>query len=140
MNIHHRHVALPRRTFLKGAGITLALPWLEAMSNAAEAKKRPNRMAVIVTPIGKNMNTWTPKTEGVGFELPETLQPLKDFRKDFSVLSGLWNKKSWGGHLVEGASFLTCADILSGTPGYNFKNTISMDQVAAEQVGHCRVW
>jgi hypothetical protein len=127
-----------RRGFLRGAaGAMIALPWLESVALAADkADTRPNRMAVICTPIGKNMQTWTPATVGSEFALPETLTPLADFRRDFSILSGLWNKKVWGGHKVEGASFLTCQDVLSGTPGYNFKNSISMDQVAVEQIGH----
>ena len=93
-------------------------------------------MAAILTPIGMNMDTWTPKTEGAGFELPETLTPLADLREDFSILSGLCHPRSWGAHAVEGASFLTGADILSGTPGSDWKNTISIDQLAAERVGH----
>jgi hypothetical protein len=129
---------LRRRHFLRGtAGALVALPWLESLGLAAEAPdQRPTRMAVICTPIGKNMQTWTPAATGAEFALSESLTPIANFRKDFSILTGLWNQKAWGGHLVEGASFLTCADVLSGTPGYNFKNTISVDQAAAEQVGH----
>jgi hypothetical protein len=132
----NRSWQLPRRTFLRGAcGTAMALPMLDVM--AASAKTAPPcRMAVVCTPIGKNLKTWIPKAEGADYELPETLKPIADFRKDFSVLSGLSNPRAWGGHLVEGASFLTCADILSGTPGYNWKNTISMDQMAAEHLGH----
>lgn len=127
---------IPRRTFLRGMGAAVALPMLDAMAPAAQAAKPPCRMAVFLTPIGMNMDTWTPKTEGPGFELPETLTPLADFRQDFSILSGLCHPRSWGGHEVEGASFLTGADILSGTSGCSWKNTISMDQLAAERVGH----
>jgi len=130
---------IERRSFLRGAcGAAMALPLLDVMAPDADAAKAgpPCRIAAVVTPIGKNMNTWTPKTEGAGFELPATLESLADLRQDFSILSGLCNPRAWGGHLVEGASFLTGADILSGTPGYNWKNTISMDQLAAEHVGH----
>lgn len=126
---------IPRRTFLRGMGAAVALPMLEAMA-PAQAAKPPCRMAAILTPIGMNMDTWTPKTEGPGFELPETLTPLADLRQDFSILSGLCHPRTWGGHDVEGASFLTGADILSGTPGCTWKNTISLDQLAAERVGH----
>jgi hypothetical protein len=118
-------------------GAAVALPALESMGLAQEKAARPPcRMAVILTPIGMNMDTWTPKTEGTDFEIPETLAPLEELRKDFSILSGLCHPKSWGAHAVEGASFLTGADILSGTPGCDWKNTISMDQLAAERVGH----
>ena len=116
---------IPRRTFLRGSGAVMALPGLEAMAAPGRVSaKPPCRMAVIYTPIGKNLDTWTPKTEGEGFELPATLESLADLRKDFSILSGLCHPRSWGGHKVEGASFLTGADILSGTPGYNWKNTL----------------
>lgn len=127
---------IPRRSFLRGMGAAVALPALEAMAPAAQAVRPPCRMAVVLTPIGMNMDTWTPKTEGTDFELPETLAPLAELRKDFSILSGLCHPRSWGAHAVEGASFLTGADILSGTPGCDWKNTISMDQLAAERVGH----
>ena len=114
-------------------GAAVALPMLDAM--ALPTRKPPCRMTAILTPIGMNMDTWTPKTEGA-FELPETLTPLADFRQDFSILSGLCHPRTWGGHDVEGASFLTGADILSGTPGCTWKNTISIDQLAAERIGH----
>ncbi len=115
----------------------MALPLLEVMAHGAETKsKSPCRMAVIKTPLGKNMDTWTPKAEGADYEIPAALEPVKEFRKDFSILTGLCHPRAWGGHTVEGASFLTGADVLSGTPGYDWKNTISMDQLAAEQIGH----
>ena len=126
---------ISRRSFLRSSfGVALALPALEIMARKEGAA--PCRMAVIKTPIGKNMDTWTPAAVGSDYALPATLEPLKAFRKDFSVLTNLCHPRAWGGHLVEGANFLTGADILSGTPGYNWKNTISMDQVAAEHLGH----
>lgn len=128
--------SIPRRTFLRGMGAAVALPMLDVMASPLQAAKPPCRMAAILTPIGMNMDTWTPKTEGAGFELPETLTPLADLRADFSILSGLCHPRTWGGHEVEGASFLTGADILSGTPGCTWKNTISLDQLAAERAGH----
>ena len=127
---------IPRRTFLRGFGAAVALPMLDAMAPAQAAAKPPCRMAVVLTPIGMNMDTWTPKTVGTDFELPETLTPLADLRSDVSILSGLCHPRVWGGHETEGASFLTGADILSGTPGCTWKNTLSMDQLAAERVGH----
>src|SRR6185436_11555628 len=126
---------IPRRTFLRGMGAAVALPMLDAMALPQRKAKPPCRMTAILTPIGMNMDTWTPKTEGA-FELPETLTPLADLRQDFSILSGLCHPRTWGGHDVEGASFLTGADILSGTPGCTWKNSISMDQLAAERIGH----
>lgn len=124
-----------RRNVLRGIGATVALPWLESLA-AAGTEQPACRIATICTPIGVNVDTWTPTAEGAGFALPETLSELADYRKDFSVLSGLCHPRSWGGHSVEGASFLTGADILSGTPGFNWKNSISMDQLIAEHIGH----
>jgi hypothetical protein len=128
---------IPRRAFLRGMGAAVALPMLDAMAPAAQAApKPPCRMVAILTPIGMNMDTWTPKTVGTDFEIPETLTPLVDLRSHFSILSGLCHPRVWGGHETEGASFLTGTDILSGTPGCTWKNTISVDQLAAERVGH----
>lgn len=126
---------IPRRTFLRGMGAAVALPMLDVMAVPQQKPKPPCRMVAIYTPIGMNMDTWTPKTEGA-FELPDTLTPLAELRRDFSILSGLCHPKVWGGHDTEGASFLTGADILSGTPGCTWKNTISVDQLAAERIGH----
>ena len=126
---------ISRRSFLRSSvGVALALPTLEVMAQGDKAS--PCRMAVIKTPIGKNMDTWTPKTIGPDYALPATLEPIKAFRGDFSVLTNLCHPRAWGGHNVEGANFLTGADILSGAPGYNWKNSISMDQIAAEHLGH----
>ncbi|MCR9116682.1 MAG: DUF1552 domain-containing protein [bacterium] len=129
---------LSRRLFLRGAaGAAVALPMLEIMSDGKESTgKSPCRMAVIKTPLGKNSDTWTPKTEGPNYKIPAALESVKSLRDDFSILSGLCHPQAWGGHDVEGASFLTGADVLSGTPGYDWKATISMDQLAAEHLGH----
>lgn len=128
---------LHRRHLLRGsAGISLALPALEVMSQGNPSPNSPCRLAVIKTPIGKNMDTWTPTTAGTDYEIPATLEPVQHLREHFSILSNLCHPRAWGGHNVEGANFLTGADILSGTPGYNWKNTISMDQMAAEHLGH----
>jgi hypothetical protein len=125
---------ISRRTLLRGAGAALALPVLEAMASTPRSGP-PARMVAIYVPIGKNMDTWTPKTEGEGFALPEALTPLAEFRKEFSILTGLCHPQVWGSHGTEAASWLTAANILSGTPGCSWKNTVSMDQIAAEKIG-----
>ena len=107
------------------------MPW----ANSRKKKKRPCRIAAIYVPIGMNLGAWIPKETGRGYELSETLQVVGDHREDFTVLSGLQHPRVWGGHRVEGPSFLTGADILTGTPGADFKNTVSMDQIAAERIG-----
>src|SRR4051794_23001446 len=86
---------ISRRTVLKGVGTALALPLLDAMrplasaAAAPAAKAAPKRMAFLYVPNGARMSDWTPSTTGRGFELSPLLEPLKDLRGDFSVLSGL---------------------------------------------------
>ncbi len=127
---------LPRRTFLRGAaGTAIALPALEAMAPAAQTDKPPCRMVAICVRLGKNMMEWTPKATGQGYALPPTLKPLADFQNDFSVLSGLCHPRVWGGHRAETTCFLTGTDVF-GAAGSGFQNTQSVDQVAAERVGH----
>lgn len=83
-------MALPRRTFLRGVGTTLALPLLDAMVPAlTAAPKGATRMGFFQTPNGMSMKYWTPKTAGVGFEFSAPLKSLEPFRKHVTVLSGL---------------------------------------------------
>ena len=88
---------LPRRTFLKGIGTTLALPLFESLApgissvaSAAQAPATlPKRMAFVYIPNGADMANWTPKAVGTDFELPFALQPLQPVRDDLLVMSGL---------------------------------------------------
>ena len=128
-------VRFSRRTILKGAGVTLALPWLEAM--AAETPQAPVRMGFLYVPNGANMNAWLPETAGPEFQLSKSLEPLKDHRDNILVLSNLWNEasKSGDGHYVKESAILTCTTIKK-TPGADLANGISVDQVAAQRVGN----
>src|SRR5215470_556803 len=82
--------SIPRRTFLRGTGATLALPLLDAMTPAfATAAARPVRLAFIEVPNGIMMDKWTPATEGANFALTPILEPLAQFRDRMLVLSGL---------------------------------------------------
>src|SRR5262245_49943423 len=86
---------ISRRTVLKGVGTALALPLLDAMQPQAlaaptlAAKAAPKRMAFLYVPNGIHMQDFIPTSTGKDFELPYLLEPLKDLRNDFSVLSGL---------------------------------------------------
>lgn len=130
---------LSRRTLLRGAGATLALPWLEAMipskSHAAKTSETsPTRMAVLFMPNGVHPNMWTPEGEGKSFKLSPTLEPLVDLKDDILVLTNLWNKASntGDGHYVKSAGFLTCTTI-NKTVGVDLNsNGISMDQLAVK--------
>lgn len=125
---------MSRRTILRGAGVSLALPWLEAM--AAETSQPPVRMAFLYVPNGANMAAWVPETTGPGFQLSKSLEPLRDLRDNVLVLSNLWNEasKAGDGHYVKEAAILTCTTIRK-TPGADLANGISVDQVAAQRVG-----
>ncbi len=133
---------LSRRTLLRGAGVGLGLPWLEAMvpSSAlasSSVPKIPVRLAALYMPNGVNVNAWTPKGEGRDFTLSPTLEPLQDLKDQIVVLSNLWNEASKGGdgHYVKEAAILTCATIKK-TPGADIGNAVSVDQVAAQKVRH----
>ena len=132
--------SISRRTLLRGAGIGLGLPWLEAMvpSSALASSalpKSPVRMAVLYMPNGVNVSAWAPEGTGRDFKLSPTLEPLHDLRDHVTVLSNLWNEASKGGdgHYVKEAAILTCTTIKK-TPGADIGNGVSMDQVAAQRV------
>src|SRR5271169_4443344 len=88
---------LSRRTFLRGAGVTLALPFLDAMVPASTAlaqtaaSPKP-RMGFLYFPHGAIMNQWTPTATGTDFELSTILKPLEPFKKQLTIVSGLQNK------------------------------------------------
>jgi hypothetical protein len=121
---------------LKGAGVTLGLPWLEAMASA-EAAKPPVRMAFLYMPNGVNVEGWWPEGKGRDWKLSKTLAPLADLKSELSVFSNLWNANSKGGdgHYVKEAAILTCQTIKK-TPGADLANGISVDQLAAQRTAH----
>jgi hypothetical protein len=95
MIITRKHI--PRRTFLRGVGVTLALPLLDAMLPAqtplakTAAASNP-RLGFVYLPHGAIMDQWTPTTEGSGFQFSRILQPLEPFRDRINVVSGLGNR------------------------------------------------
>jgi hypothetical protein len=124
--------SLPRRTVLRGAGATLALPFLEAMLppfSLRAAAPPVHRFQTFYVPNGMAMEHWLPKGEGSAFELSPILEPLAPFREQMLVLSGI--KASWN-YIHAGAS----GSFLTGTPrgGKNEVEIIadvSMDQLLA---------
>src|SRR5678810_638968 len=137
-------VAIPRRTFLRGVGATLALPVLDAMTPAfAAPSTRPTRMAFMQTPNGIfNLNgEWTPKTVGGNFELTRTLEPLAAFKDRMLLISGLDNQQAAGltGE-IGGDHPRACTAWLTGThakmtSGADLHAGISADQIAAKEFG-----
>ena len=87
------HKALPRRTVLRGLGVTLALPLLDAMvpalSRAQTAAKPPTRLSTVYLPNGIMMDQWTPDAEGKDFKLKPIMESLAPFRDQMLILSGL---------------------------------------------------
>ena len=131
MNIT-RPATFSRRTFLRGAGVTLALPLLEAMTplRAQAAVQSPRRMVCINTTLGLHTPNLFPSAAGKDYELTPYLEPLAEFRRDFTVFSGLSHPEVDGGHPAE-LCYLTSAPHPRAD---NFKNTISLDQYAIEKL------
>jgi hypothetical protein len=135
-----RSLPISRRTVLRGVGVSLGLPWLEAMTPssalASSSAPGPVRMAALYMPNGVNVHQWSPEGRGRDFNLSPTLEPLRDLKDRVVVLSNLWNAGSVGGdgHYVKEAAILTCRTIKK-TPGADLANGISVDQVAARHAG-----
>ncbi|PHN03416.1 DUF1552 domain-containing protein [Flavilitoribacter nigricans] len=137
--------AISRRKMLQGLGACVALPFLEAMtppgvSTARYVERiRPKRLAVFYFPNGVHSEHWTPKGRGNDFELSRTLKPLEPFKKDLLVLSELKNRevdvRGTDGHYAKTAPFLTCHNITKTTGSNIDVKGVSMDQVAARQLG-----
>ena len=139
---------ISRRKMLRGLGVMMGLPLLDAMkpfaalagpaSLAGVPKKFPVRMAFLYMPNGVNPKTWTPKGTGAGFELSEALQPLAALQKEILVLGQLWNAgtNTGDGHYVKTAAWLTGTTITK-TTGSNLRSGgVSIDQIAAQRLGH----
>lgn len=124
---------LDRRTFLREAGVAMALPLLDAMvgRGAAAATTVRRRMVCINTPLGVHPPYFFPEKAGRDYELSPYLEVLKEFREDFTVISGLSHPDIGPSH-DSNQSFLTAAPHPERRAG--FKNSISLDQFAAEHL------
>src|SRR2546427_1653356 len=139
-------MVISRRTALKGMGVAIGLPVLEAMMPslsyaAPPVRTFPKRMAFVYVPNGVNMYGWTPSSVGpLGDTLPDTLTPLHPFRNDLLVLSGLTVDKARpngdgpGDHARAMSAFLTGCQPRK-TSGADIRAGISVDQLAAQRVG-----
>lgn len=137
---------LERRTFLKGLGVSLTLPYLEAMADSAkkQAGAAPKRLCYVYFPNGCGIPdenklpeehtkwSWFPNGEGADYEFTNSLEVLKDHRDDISIIGGLSHPRSRElmGHIA-GDTWLTGGDIA----GANYRNNISVDQFAAKELG-----
>lgn len=131
---------LSRRTFLRGAGVTLALPFLESMIPAGRLfgqGVRPTRFGAIYFPHGAIMPRWTPATDGANFELSDILTPLKPFVGKFNVISDLECGTAYGSgatanHNRSAAAFLTASFAKTGPRP---ELGVSVDQAIAKKIG-----
>src|SRR6266446_351925 len=148
MNFNH---TLPRRTFLRGLGATMALPLLDSMAPAASvsaASAPPIRLGYVYTPNGivgacdksPRPFMWTPKTTGANFEFSPTMKALEPYRDQVNVFSGLAQVTGRalgdgpGDHARATATFLTGVHPRK-TAGADFQLGISADQIAAKELG-----
>jgi hypothetical protein len=134
--------SLPRRAFLRGMGVGMALPLLDAMTPAFSAKasaKPVVRLGFVYVPNGIIMSKWTPATEGADFQFESTMKPLEPFRERLLVLSGLAQVQGRalgdgaGDHARAGATFLT--GVHPKKTEVNIQAGISADQIAAKELG-----
>ena len=132
----------PRRTLLRGLGVSMALPWMESIpvwgdeitSTAQSSSEAPVRVAVLFSGNGYHSKEWWAKGEGKGMELGQVLAPLHDFREKLLFVQGLYNVEatkgnihsSQTGNLLSGAPLASGGDIQSGT---------SVDQLLAQTYG-----
>ena len=149
-----RHWSLSRRRFLRGLGACVALPALPSLCprglQAAEAVPGsvlsagagvPRRMAFVTVPNGVNLDAWWPKGKGINFELASTMAPLAGLKDQIQVIAGLDHINATSGGDGAGDHARASASLLTGcrakkTAGADIRVGPSVDQVAAQHVGH----
>src|SRR6188472_1911912 len=136
MTSHH----FSRRTFLRGLGVTMALPWMESLNvwgddatgAARPASEAPVRLACLFSGNGFHSKEWWAKGQGAGMELGKVLEPLAPFREKLLFLRGLYNAEA----LIGGIHSCQTGNLLTGAhlaPAGEIKSGISCDQVIAEK-------
>src|SRR2546430_7736078 len=138
MNIHK----LTRRTFLRGVGVTMALPWMESVTvwgdeprAAKPASEAPVRLAVLFAGNGFHSKEWWAKGEGKNMELGKVLTPLSDFREKMLFIRGLYNEEAQKGNIHSSQT----GNLLSGAPlasGGEIRSGTSIDQLLAQRYGN----
>jgi hypothetical protein len=132
---------MSRRTLLRGAGVAIGLPLLEAMEPvrafASGAAKPPVRLLFVYTPGGVIMDSWTPKDDGASYTLSPTLGALERFKSDILVLTGLDNRlpeTGGNGHPIASSTWLSSAP-LHKRDSHGYSTDTTVDQIAARKVG-----
>ncbi|MDB6130266.1 MAG: hypothetical protein JWM04_1373 [Verrucomicrobiales bacterium] len=130
-----------RRTFLRGVGVTMALPWMESLTVWGDTPKEtkpsseaPVRLAVLFAGNGFHSKEWWAKGEGKQMELGKVLAPLNDFREKMLFIRGLYNQEAQKGNIHSSQT----GNLLSGAPlasGGEIKSGTSIDQLLAQSYG-----
>src|SRR5258708_4283183 len=130
-----------RRAFLRGLGVTMALPWLESFNvwgdepgGTEPASQAPVRMAVLFSGNGFHSKEWWAKGEGKDMELGTVLAPLTDFREKMLFIRGLYNAEALKGNIHSSQT----GNLLSGAPlasGGEIRSGTSIDQLLAQRYG-----
>ncbi|MCM8535882.1 MAG: DUF1552 domain-containing protein [Lentisphaeraceae bacterium] len=134
------HTGFNRRNFLKGAGVSLMLPQMASLAKDKKDPVNPVRMAFLHVPNGMIMDKFRPKKYGTGYEITQTLEPLREFKKDFQLIDGLKHEKAGsngdgaGPHARAQGTFLTGVQVLKSAK--DARAGISVDQVAAKYKGN----
>ena len=136
--------SLPRRTFLRGVGASLALPWLDAMVPALTALSRtaaPTRLGFVFVPNGLILKEFLPRTDGRGFDVPRILAPLAPYRDRLTIVSGLANVAGDALDASSGPHSRGSGTWLNGmrpkrTEGADIEAGITIDQYAAAALGN----
>ncbi len=133
---------IDRRTMLRGTGVALSLPMLDAMvtpqARAASSEKPPVRMGFIFAPNGKHMQDWTPGETGEQFKLPHLLEPFQHVKHNLTVFTGLTHDKArangdgGGDHARNAGTYLTGMQCRK-TAGKDISTGVSVDQIAANK-------
>src|SRR5881628_1345323 len=132
-----------RRTFLRGIGVTMALPWMESLNvwgdtppaGVQPASEAPVRLAVVFSGNGFHSKEWWAKGEGKQMELGKVLAPLSDFREKMLFVRGLYNEEAQKGNIHSSQT----GNLLSGAPlasGGEIRSGTSIDQLLAQRYGN----
>jgi hypothetical protein len=137
-----KKIALPRRTFLKGTGVALALPLLDAMVPALTAvadspasPSRLRRLGIVYMPMGCDATRWTPPGGEALDELSPSLSPLAPVKENIAVISNLELRNAYPGtHATSNSSFLSAAKA-KRTESTDYYLGTTVDQIAAREIG-----
>jgi hypothetical protein len=126
--------SLGRRTFLRGLGVTMTLPWLESRPVWGATATLPKRFGVLFMACGVNFPNWWAKGAGAAMQLGPCLEPMAPYKARMNVIEGLFNRAAVGVGIHPGQT----GNLLSGArlqKGAELKGGISVDQVLANQIG-----